>query len=537
LLFLFVCLYFSRVHFIVYIISIMPKKEKGKKKAEKKKRKVKSIIKHLARPKVKGHGSYLGDLGSHFGSMLGDAATSAIGRIIGSGDYKVKTNTLMGGSPPQFDGHVVVAHREYICDIATPGDAFTIAQSFSINPLNSNLFPWLSGIAAQFEQYKIRGMLFEFKSNSGDAIASTDTALGTVIMATQYNVEDNAFTSKLSMEQYEYCTSAKPSESVIHMLECAPKTTILEDLYVSDSSNPQYDPRFSDFGIFTIATQGQQAACTIGELWITYQIEFIKPKMLYALSNRKFFMGFCNTIADSAHIFNDMAIADGSNLPVTVSDDTITLGAGNAGNYIFWVLYTNTSNTWANNITKPIFTGGFTEASVLNNTTGNPQSDFFGGPGTGGANSDGTWSQQMSSSVPSGTAVNNSFAMVLTSDGTASTIAYSAWFVAPPSCITFGLTPLNVNLAAALGPPIDMIRNQRIVNRMLSDQLKSLTLSCRSLLQRRVLIEEEKESCVVVSLPNTPGLAQPHQQLILPQPPSSTPSTPGYVNMPKGYFR
>jgi hypothetical protein len=40
------------------------------------------------------------------------------------------------------------------------------------------MFPWLSNIAQNFESYKLRGLVFEFKSMSGDALTSTNTALG-----------------------------------------------------------------------------------------------------------------------------------------------------------------------------------------------------------------------------------------------------------------------------------------------------------------------------------------------------------------------
>jgi len=39
------------------------------------------------------------------------------------------------------------------------------------------------------------------------------------------------------------------------------------------------DQRFYDLGNFQIMTQGMQAAATIGELWVTYHVKFLKPKL------------------------------------------------------------------------------------------------------------------------------------------------------------------------------------------------------------------------------------------------------------------
>ena len=68
-------------------------------------------------------------------------------------------------------------------------DVFKI-DSYLINAANPKTFPWLSQIAANYEQYDIEGMVF-----SADALNSTKTALGTVMMATQYDVLDEPLNS------------------------------------------------------------------------------------------------------------------------------------------------------------------------------------------------------------------------------------------------------------------------------------------------------------------------------------------------------
>lgn len=159
-------------------------------------------------------------------------------------------------------------------------------MSFLINAANPNTFPFLSQIAANYEQYEIEGLIFEFRSTSADALNSTNTALGSVMMATQYDVLDALFASKLDMLNYEYSTSCKPSCNVLHMVECDPHQTPVSELYTvyNQSLPPNADPRLYHLGRFSIATTGFQGTnVNIGELHITYQVRLLKPKMFVSL--------------------------------------------------------------------------------------------------------------------------------------------------------------------------------------------------------------------------------------------------------------
>jgi hypothetical protein len=138
----------------------------------------------------------------------------------------------------------------------------------------------LSTIAGSYQAYRFKGLLIEFCSRSADALNSTNTALGTVILATNYNVLRPNFASKQEMEASEFCSSSKPSMSVIHPIECAPGEAPLEHLYVRTAVVPAgQDARFYDLGNFQFASVGMQASAVIGEIWVTYDVELIKPRL------------------------------------------------------------------------------------------------------------------------------------------------------------------------------------------------------------------------------------------------------------------
>lgn len=207
-------------------------------------------------------------------------------KIYNFDSFKVGYNSLMYGglSPPAIisnyrDGSVCVTHREYIGDIDA-AQIFT-TKDLDINPGLQSSFPWLSQIANSFEEYMWKGLIFEFKSMSSDAVLSTanSSALGTVVMATQYNALSSFFSNKREMANYEYANSSKPSVSFIHPVDCRMQTTPHPMLFVRNTDNIKGDKRLYDIGSFQIAVQGCQSnQGVIGELWVSFEICFYKPK-------------------------------------------------------------------------------------------------------------------------------------------------------------------------------------------------------------------------------------------------------------------
>jgi len=213
-------------------------------------------------------------------------------KLAGFGDYAVqgvnpKENSLMSSlmvnGPPSLQStrarSFTFRHREYLADVITGATSAFSINSYPLNPGMPDTFPWLSTIAQNFEQYRIRGMVFEFKSTSADALNSTNTALGSVIMATDYNADSDTFESKAQMENHEFASSARQSCSMLHAIECKPSQTSISELYIRNETPPTgQDLRLYDLGRFSIATVGQQgASVNIGELWVTYEVELFKP--------------------------------------------------------------------------------------------------------------------------------------------------------------------------------------------------------------------------------------------------------------------
>lgn len=226
-----------------------------------------------------------GPPGMAIGGGVGHLSQKLIKHFTGVGDYNIEVNTLMGPdfSPPELINKsqrgVCLRHREYIGEITAAATFTNLA--YDINPGISNTFPWLAGVANNFEQYAFTGMIFEFKSLSADYTTAASAALGYVAMATQYNSLNPDFIDKIHMENYEFANSAKPSESFIHPIECKKSLTPTEPLYIRTGPvQANADQRLYDLGKFQIATGGNSGSGILGELWCTYEVCLYKPKLV-----------------------------------------------------------------------------------------------------------------------------------------------------------------------------------------------------------------------------------------------------------------
>jgi len=224
-----------------------------------------------------------------FGAMAGQYLGNKFKAITGYGDYTVAKNSLLGGNVPSVANPTIrrgltIFHKEYLGDLFTDASPNTFnVQSFTINPGSSQTFEWLAQIACNYEQWCPEGILFMFKSTSGDALTGSNTALGSVILATQYNPYNPPFESLAEMLSYQFASAGVPSQDILHPVECAMTDNPLSEYYVRTAA-PKGDLRFNDLGTFYVATTGFQGqSVNIGQLWVTYQITLLKPKLYAAL--------------------------------------------------------------------------------------------------------------------------------------------------------------------------------------------------------------------------------------------------------------
>jgi len=321
---------------------------------------------------------YTKGLGRWAGKQVGRAAMTYLPSLFGSGDYNLKGNSLVknaenleANSVPQFTTGkrgTRIREREYIGDIiasSTQG-AFN-DQVFTINPTNSAAFPWLSTVASQYQQWEPHGIVFEFVSTSSEFNGSSQ-ALGTVVMATNYNVYDSPFPNKQVMENSDYANSTAPSDSAVHGIECDPKERPTPVMYIE--TPPGGSLQLSSLGNFQVATQGMSvASVTLGELWVSYDITFYKKQISSATALTSFWQATATTVSGASPLVAPV-VTSGSSAYFT----TLTIvGTGvnvyfptaqSSGTYLVYYTLASTSSA----IPTPISLSGCTVTQTQKGT-------------------------------------------------------------------------------------------------------------------------------------------------------------------------
>jgi len=220
----------------------------------------------------------------------------------------------MGSGPVANFGsnEIRVRHREFLGPIN--GTTSFLSTSYPLNPGMSTTFPWLSQLAANYEQYKMHGCVFQFVTTSATAVSSTNTALGQVVMATDYDALDNPYASSRAMLASLYSNYGVPCRDLVHTIECASRKSFSEVLYVRNTAPPTgADLRLYDVGNFQLATEGMQAGVTqIGGLWVSYDVTFMKPQLQDSSSDTQSMIDTWTSSSDGQHAFAGGVIAGAS---------------------------------------------------------------------------------------------------------------------------------------------------------------------------------------------------------------------------------
>lgn len=201
-----------------------------------------------------------------------------------------------------------MSHREFIQDVQANDSKTDFAimnggLGFGINPGSKSVFPWLHVIANQYDQYRPRAIVFEFRSLSTD-IQSASRALGSFIMATEYDAGFDAtkVTEKRQLLQMEYASDGKPSVSFRHVVDCTARGTNANNWLNVATDGGGEEPKDYNFVLFMPAVTGKgedDNRPVLGELWVSYEFEFAKPQGTADASLA------CHIIGDPARIAAD----------------------------------------------------------------------------------------------------------------------------------------------------------------------------------------------------------------------------------------
>lgn len=388
----------------------MPKSKKASTKTSKKRRgkRTRVIMARGAVPTIVGRGGYFsnalpfapqigaglgGMIGGPVGALAGGAVGSFVNTIFGKGDYSVRSNTIMrplpmGHQVPAFANLVnasIITHQEFLGDIVEPANnnGLFLNRTYSINAALSGTFPWLSVLAANYDQYLFSGLVFQYKASSSviNNAAGAGLGLGMVIMSTDYDASQPAYATKLEMENAQYTVSGRPSDSIIHPIECDRSYTPVSLLYTRFATVPAgSDTRLYDLGVFQLATQGIPANAnpqTLGELWVSYQVALVKPQLNsgaagFTITSWKWQLPTATVAAAGTAYFGNPASAavlvpgSSANQPTLSNSGVITFPLGLTGSYqLTYVIY-GTATTLTTSVAATL-NGAIASLNIMDN--------------------------------------------------------------------------------------------------------------------------------------------------------------------------
>jgi len=206
---------------------------------------------------------------------------------------------------------IIISRSEYITDIVSGPNSPSLFDltSYSINPGlpidEGGCFQWLPNIAASFQQYQFKQLVFEYRPTSGNATGS-NTALGTVTLSGAYDPTADVPTSKLDMLNQQFAISGTPANEIFYPIECkqSEQSTNLLNIRTGALTSAQnivnYDYARMDIASNAIPTGNQ----VLGELWVTYTVKLSKYSS----------QGSAQRIRTAQYTWNDPTGAGGGNI-------------------------------------------------------------------------------------------------------------------------------------------------------------------------------------------------------------------------------
>jgi len=258
--------------------------------------------------------------------------------VKGGLNFKTAVNAAYGSvdtiSRPSInysnDGNVYVIHREFLTDVTSSGSTdYAVLDTFIMNPANSNSFPWLSGIAPNFEKFCFEKLCLHFVTQS------PTSSPGSVMIIPIYDVDAPIPATKSDALQLVDTVRSPAWQESCAML---PRDRLCnyKDYFVKIDPT---DQKLSVPAKVTIAASGtSDSSPTTGEIWIEYAIRMKCPVSNTTLPTDLLVTQGAN-IAPIAHLFDQSIFTPGVyNTGTTYNTNVITL---NKGIYLLWMYFAN----------------------------------------------------------------------------------------------------------------------------------------------------------------------------------------------------
>lgn len=197
--------------------------------------------------------------------------------------------------------------KERISNVTALNSGFNIVDVF-INPANTSLFPWLSGIGKKYDLYHFKRLKFTYKPS----LPTSEE--GNIYIGLDYNTLDPSPSDSIELCQLSHWTMNvvwKPTALTIDL-------NSIGWLYTRSGPVANADYKTYDLGRLFFATEGITYTGTVGYIEVEYDVEFKRRQPDYTTSAKH-----------ATDIYTPMAMMDAGILTASASSSSFTSSATN----------------------------------------------------------------------------------------------------------------------------------------------------------------------------------------------------------------
>lgn len=174
----------------------------------------------------------------------------------------------------QYNGstNCVIRNTEYVSDVTWDGSTTGPVISIDINPA-AGTFSWLGRIASCYDLFRIRSLTFTYTPT-----CSTQTP-GVVVMAFDYDSSDSPPGSKLQMSGFGAAKRGNVWNELKISMASSGGWRYVGQIGAAAINPPNTDIKLYDVAKFYLGVYNMSSGATVGDLSVTYDIEFAKPEL------------------------------------------------------------------------------------------------------------------------------------------------------------------------------------------------------------------------------------------------------------------
>lgn len=226
---------------------------------------------------------------------------------------------------------ITISHTEYVQDIV--GSSLFTAYSLPINPGDTSVFPWLSGMVSNWEKYRFKHLSYSYRPTC------SSTTNGSLAFGVDFDETDTDPITKPTLLGFQGVTSGpawqpKRTANVTHGND----PNLWRYIRFNTATLANEDPRVNDTGKIIVGTSGFNTTGDVGELWVTYTVELSVPQLYSSAEQRCIIV---NNSPSPSLPFGGSTTTQGS-LRIDLGSDKYTLIFRDAGSYLLRFLMSGT---------------------------------------------------------------------------------------------------------------------------------------------------------------------------------------------------